>query len=392
MQTRVDQRAVIKFMAAQDRTLIQCWRELQAVYGPAALGKTQVRHWHKTFRNAPLTAPTADKRRSGRCKSVRTQENIDFIRELLEDDRHKTVRELVAESGLSQGSVHRIIRQDLKFSRICAKFVPRLLTPEQREHRAKLSADNLSLLADGGQHFMEQIVSGDETWLYCFDPETKMRSSQWHPKGSERPVKPLRGRTASKKVMMTLFFDSEGPVLIHFLEPGSTVTSDEYYLVLAKLRENVRRKRPGMWQKKADGYRSFVVHQDNATPHTASIALATFGENNIEMLSHPAYSPDLAPCDFCIFPNLKDELRGHTFRDIEELKQEAHRVLMNWPKDIFRRAIFDMPKCWAKCVASGGEYFEGRNIEIPPLPEFLDHSEEEWSESEQAQDSSDDDQ
>ena len=225
-------------------------------------------------------------------------------------------------------------------------------------------------------------MSGDETWLYCFDPETKMRSSQWHPKGSERPVKLLRGRTASKKVMMTLFFNTEGPVLIHFLEQGSTVTADEYCVVLAKLRENIRRKRPGMWEKKEDGYRKFMVHQDNATPHTASISLATFGENSVEMLAHPAYSPDLAPCDFCIFPNLKDELHGHAFRNIEELKQEARRVLMNWPKDIFRRAIFDMPKHWAKCVAAGGDYFEGKSIEIPPLPEFLDHSEDDWTEPE----------
>ncbi len=161
------------------------------------------------------------------------------------------------------------------------------------------------------------------------------------------------------------------------------MTSDECCLVLAKLRENVRRKCPGMWQKKADGYQSFLIHQDNATPHTASISLATFGENSIEMLNHPAYSPDLAPYDFCIFPNLKDELRGHAFRNIEELKQEARRVLLNWPKDIFRRAIFDMAKCWAKCVAAGGDYFEGCNLDIPPLLEFLDHSEEEWSEPEE---------
>ncbi len=294
------------------------------------------------------------------------------------------MRELVAESGLTQGSVHRIIKQDLKFSRICTKFVPRLLTAEQKEHRSKLSADNLSLLADGGKFFMEKIISGDETWLYCFDPETKMRSSQWHLKGSQCPVKPLCGKTASKKVMMTLFFDTEGPVLIHFLDPGLTVTSDEYCIVLAKLRENMRRKCPGMWEKNEEGYRQFLVHQDNATPYTASISLAAMGENCVEMLAHPAYSPDLAPCDFCIFPNLKDELRGHAFRNIDELKDEARRVLMNWPKDIYRRAIFDMPKRWAKCVAAGGGYFEGKGIEIPPLPEFLDHSEEEWSEDEQA--------
>ncbi len=84
----------------------------------------------------------------------------------------------MVESGLSQGTVHRILQKDLNFSRICAKFVPRILTPTQMAHRADLAADNLSLLEEGGKQFMEKIVSGDETWLYCFNPQTKQRSSQ----------------------------------------------------------------------------------------------------------------------------------------------------------------------------------------------------------------------
>ncbi len=175
MQSRVDQRAVIKF---QDKTPIQCWRELQAVYGNVALGKMQVQHWHKVYRNGDLQTSTTDKKRSRHLRSICTEENIGLIHDLVEADRRKTVRELVAESGLSQGSVHRILCKDLNFSHICAKFVPRLLTLEQKKHQSKLSMDNLSLLDNGGCFFMEQIVSGDETWLYCFDPETKTRSSQ----------------------------------------------------------------------------------------------------------------------------------------------------------------------------------------------------------------------
>ncbi len=300
------------------------------------------------------------------------------------------MRELVVESGLSQGTMHRILQKELNFSRICTKFVPRLLTPEQREHRAKLAADNLSLLAEGGRDFMERIVTGDETWLYCFDPQTKQRSSEWLPKGSIRPQKALRLKTSSKKVMLTLFFDSEGPILIHFLEQGDTVDTDEYCNVLARLWENIRLKRPQKWTMTAEGYRNFLLHQDNTTPHTSNISLAAVGENHMEMLSHPAYSPDMAPCDFAIFPFLKDELKGHAFRNVEELKTEARRTLLGWPRDFFRRAIFDIPKRWAKCVANEGRYFEGLGMAIPPLPEFLDHSEDDWSGNEDTDDSDSD--
>ncbi len=140
---------------------------------------------------------------------------------------------------------------------------------------------------------------------------------------------------------------------------------------------------------KDTGYRNFLLHQDNTTPQTSTISLAAVGENNLEMLSHPAYSPDMAPCDYAIFPTLKDELKGHAFRNLDELKAKAHRVLLNWPKDFFRRAMFDLPKRLAKCVAAGGAYFEGRRIDIPPLPEFLDHSEDDWTDKEMLHSDSD---
>ncbi len=232
-------------------------------------------------------------------------------------------------------------------------------------------------------------MTGDKTWLYCFDPQTKQRSSEWLPKGSNRPQKALRLKTSSKKVMLTLFFDSEGPILIHFLEQGETIDTDEYCRVLARLRENICLKRPNKWMMTGAGYCNFLLHQDNAMPHTSTISLAAVGENNMEMLSHPAYSPDMAPCDFAIFPFLKDELKGHAFRNVDELKAEARRVLLQWPRDFFRRAIFDMPKRWAKCVAAGGRYFEGQGVNIPPLPEFLDHSEDDWSGAEDSSSDSD---
>ncbi len=189
--------------------------------------------------------------------------------------------------------------------------------------------------------------------------------------------------------MLTLFFDTEGPILIHFLERGETVDKEEYCRVLSRLRENIHLKRPDKWRINAKGYCNFLLHQDNATPHTATISLAAVGENHMEMLSHPAYSLDMAPCDFAVFPTLKDELKGHAFRDIDELKAEARRVLLHWLRDFFRRAIFDMPKRWAKCVSAGGDYFEGRGMDIPPLPEFLDHSEDDWSPSEDSDNESD---
>ena len=72
--------------------------------------------------------------------------------------------------------------------RVSSKFVPRLLTDDQKENRVEISQELLDN-ADGNENFLKNIIIGDETWVYGYDVETKMQSSQWVGKGSPRPKK-----------------------------------------------------------------------------------------------------------------------------------------------------------------------------------------------------------
>lgn len=75
--------------------------------------------------------------------------------------------------------------------RVSAKFIPRLLTQEQKECRMS-TAENLISEAENIPDFMENIITGDETWVYGYDPETKHQSSQWKSPKSPRPKKARR--------------------------------------------------------------------------------------------------------------------------------------------------------------------------------------------------------
>ena len=74
--------------------------------------------------------------------------------------------------------------------RVSAKFVSRLLIDDQKENRAELLAN-----ANGSENFLKNIITGDETWVYGYDVETKMHSSQWMGKGSPRPKKARMSRS-----------------------------------------------------------------------------------------------------------------------------------------------------------------------------------------------------
>ncbi|KAG7157223.1 hypothetical protein Hamer_G010079 [Homarus americanus] len=70
--------------------------------------------------------------------------------------------------------------------RVAAKFVPRLLSQEQKEFHAEVAKDLLQT-TNNDRHFLKQVITGDESWVYDYDPETKAQSSQWKSPASPRP-------------------------------------------------------------------------------------------------------------------------------------------------------------------------------------------------------------
>ncbi len=166
--------------------------------------------------------------------------------------------------------------------------------------------------------------------------------------------------------MVTVFANEKGLILIEFKPPNETITADTYCQVLRNLKEHVRHKRPELWRMTEEGYRHLFLHHDNAPSHTAIPTLALIGESNLDMLSHPPYSPDLAPCDYFIFPRLKNDLRGHRFHSINDLKIAVTRTLRAIPAEDYMTAIRSMPICWMKCISAKGEYFKGSHIQVDP--------------------------
>ncbi|KAF2346281.1 Transposase type 1 [Trinorchestia longiramus] len=91
---------------------------------------------------------------------------------------------------------------------------------------------------------ISRIVTGDETWLYEYDPEDKTQSKQWLPRGGSGPVKAKSERSRGK-VMTTVFWDAEGILLVDFLENKKTITAVYYEEILRKLSKKIAEKRPG---------------------------------------------------------------------------------------------------------------------------------------------------
>ena len=74
---------------------------------------------------------------------------------------------------------------------------------------------------------------------------------------------------------------------------------------------------------------------------------------------HPLYSPDLALCDFWLFPELKEKLRGCCYETIEEVKEAVTKVIDTLTQEDFHGAFQKLLERYNKCIGAGGNYFEG---------------------------------
>ncbi len=273
----------------------------------------------------------------------------------MQEHRNCTLQDVAAEVNVSVTSAHRILKKDLKLSKICPKFVPKELTAEQKRSCQTMAQENLNLMAEDPD-VLDKIVTGDKSWISIFEMPTKQSSSQWHPKGTHllRPQKPLPQRS-EKKSMLTVFFDRRGVILAKFAPPGETIDTDSYCQTLRTLKERLRKKRPQLWTRpNPQSSRPFLLHNDNAPSHTSVPTLALIGESGIDMLAHPPYSPDMAPSDYFLFPRLKAMFRGFRHETVEDMQEAVKQVLREIPEEDFASAIDSLPVRWMKCVAAGG--------------------------------------
>jgi hypothetical protein len=123
------------------------------------------------------------------------------------------VQEIAEECNISIGSCHDIFTTKLEMHQVVSKFVPQLLTQDQRD-RHDATCQELLDHASKDENFLKTIITGDETWVCGYDVEMKMQSSQWVEKNSPR-LKKARHVRSNVKVMLTVFLTSRVSCIIN---------------------------------------------------------------------------------------------------------------------------------------------------------------------------------
>lgn len=341
--------AVIKYLQKKGLTPQEIHDDMVGVLGDDAPSYQVVKNWSRQFRCGRKTCEHA--KGAGRPQTVCTQENVNRVCDLIKQDRRLTTRRLAEITGLSNGTIATIINAYLGLHKVSARWVPRMLTPEQKRERVITSEANLALFNSNPKSFLGRFVTVDETWVHHFDPESKVQSKEWRHRGSPPPRK-FRVQPSAGKIMATIFWDAEGILLIDYLERGQTITGQYYATLITQLRDSIKEKRKGKLS------RGILFNQDNASVHKSLVALNAIHNAGFELMAHPPYSPDLAPSDFYLFPKLKECLRGNKFNSDDEVMTAVEEFFCDQNPEFFEKGITMLEHRWNKCLQVHGDYVE----------------------------------
>ncbi|CAH2016793.1 unnamed protein product [Acanthoscelides obtectus] len=224
-------RAIIYYNFQRQLSQQECLAELLSVFGNEVPHQSTIFRWYREFERGRVSF--SDDPMVGAPKTAVTQDNVDAVRKLIIEDRHVTYRETEASLKISNTSIQKILHEELGVR----KLVSPLLTA---------------------------------VWVF---------------QGEEKPTKVICSRSVSKKMVAT-FVSKAGHIATIFLNEQRTVTADWYTTIcLPKVIITQLRK--------INPERRIILHQDNASLHTAQKTRQYLTEENVELLDYPPYSPDL---------------------------------------------------------------------------------------------------
>jgi histone-lysine N-methyltransferase SETMAR len=258
-----------------------------------------------------------------------------------------STRRLSAELGVAQTTVVRHLKAIGKVNKRCRE-VPHDLTEKQANRRIETCRKLLENPRD--DRFIRRIVTSDEKWIYFNNPDKR---NQWLDIGQVAQPVPRRERF-SKKTLLCVWWNFEGVIHFELLPNGVTVDADLYCAQLDRMFAKLQQKYPSLVNRKG-----VLLQQDNAKPHTAKKTVSKIEDTEyVELLPHPAYSPDLAPSDYYLFRAMAHFLTGRTFNNVEQVEKGCLDFFGSKTKEWYHRGIEQLADRWLKTIDSNGLYFE----------------------------------
>jgi hypothetical protein len=164
----------VEFCLLLGKTAAETVTVLKEAIKDEAMGKTQVYETFNRFKKGEMSVE--DQLHSGHPSTSRSDQNFGKVCQAVLEDRRQTTDKISEITGVSWSSCQCILMEGIMMKWIAAKFMPRQLTEEQKNKPMNVCHGFQEELEDDPQ-LLTKVVTGDESWCYGYDPESKQRQA-----------------------------------------------------------------------------------------------------------------------------------------------------------------------------------------------------------------------
>jgi len=282
---------------------------------------------------------------SGRPRTSTSTENVEIIRELIEENNRLSCNDLSQLTGIDCDAVNRILTRDLHKKNLCCKWLPHELSEQNKETRVECCRTMIERYSR--RRSRETIVVIDEKWVYFKDTPAKENNRAWVDGAGDRPA--IARRTISnRKVMIILASNySKSFYYLEVLHHGTSINSQRYIDFLENMVNEFENLIP-RWE--------MVIQHDNARPHVARIVTEWIETQHISLLKQPPYSPDTNLMDRFLFRNYEVFRRGRDFDNSNEAHENVRQYMDGMTNNKLVKELQNLLTHLQKVIDVNGNY------------------------------------
>lgn len=269
--------------------------------------------------------------------------NHSILSDLIRNNPRLSAREYANMLNTSHSTVLRHLHS-LGFQHKFGKLLPHELNDWQKGQRMSISQSLLSRYER--KSFLPHLVTGDEKYVVYVNLK---RKRQWVEPG-RTPSADVNPESHQRKVMVSVWWDMKGVIYFEVLPENTILNSALYTQQLDKLANQIGKTRPLL--------KDVILQHDNAKPHTAKLTRDKLSALGWEILSHPPYSPDLAPSDYHLFHSMESALAGKHFTNEEDVEVWLRDFFASKPRSFYEEGIRLLPIKWGKVIDNDGNYID----------------------------------
>jgi len=284
---------------------------------------------------------------SGRPRTSTSPENVEIVRQLIEDNNTLSCPEIEAMTGIEERSVQRILTKSLHKKSLYYRWVPHALTEHNKENRVECAREILRTL--DRRLMKEKLIVLDEKWVYLRSVRPKECQRAWVDGAGDRPQQ-ARRTIIDRKVMVIVASNySKSFSYIEVLHDGGSINADRYLVFLQNMFTALERHlQLPHWE--------LHLQHDNARPHVAIIVRNWLAAERINLLEQPPYSPDFNLMDRYLFRNYEVYRSGVDFDNSNDVEANINDFITNLTANKLQKEFQQLKIHLANVIEAAGDY------------------------------------